>query len=412
MPNKLGPSQRGAATLLVCIVLLFAMTLIAVFANRNLIFETRSASNLVRATQAFEAAEAGIEWAIAMLNSRRPIDAACLRSERAEDRSFRERRLRYDALDTMQWPLTWNDAGKPTALLASCIRGTDGWTCSCPASGLPSLPAGAARPSFSVQLAAGPQPGLVRLTSTGCASSGAICPAESGSRIQVLLGLVPGLGTAPTAPLTAKDGIAMAGSIGVHNPDAAANGITVHAGGSIAMPAARLTTVPGGPLAGSSIERDAALAASGADAFFAAFFGLDRNAWRDLPAVARTRCESNCAAALAALIADGRNPLVWVDGDLELEGPASLGSRERPVMLVASGAVRIKGGVTLHGLVYGTRVSWDAGVGAGQVHGAVVSQGSVDGSGTPDLAYDGVVLDALKNNSGSLAKVPGSWKDF
>ena len=415
MNRKLRPSQRGAATLLVCVVLLFAMTLVAAFANRNLIFEQRTAANLVRSTQSFEAAEAGLEWAIAMLNSRQPVGADCLPSDRTDDRSFRERRLRFSPADGMQLPLTWDDAGKPTPLLASCVRGDGGWACSCPASGLPTpqTPEGAdSHPAFSVKLEAGPKPGLVALTATGCMRASGLCPTEGSASIQVLLGLVPGLSTPPAAPLTAQGGIGMAGGVGVHNPDATSGGVTVHAGGELALAGARVTSTPGNPAALSFIERDAALSATSGDAFFAAFFGLDKSSWHELPAVTRLRCESNCAAALAAAIGDGRNPLVWIDGDLAIEGPVSFGSRERPVMLVASGAVRLKGGVVVHGLVYGAGVTWDAGTDSGLVHGAVISQGGASGSGSPDLFYDTAVLAALKGNTGSFARVPGSWKDF
>ena len=416
MRNKLKPSQRGATTLLASVVLLFAMTLAASFANRNLVFEQRSAANVVRSTEAFEAAEAGVEWTLAMLNLRQGIGADCLPSNRAEDRNFRERHLRFSAADGIQLPLTWDAAGKPTPLLAACARGADAWACSCPSGGRPSpvTPTGAnARPAFSVQLAAGPKPGLVRLVATGCTSASGLCGSEGGARIDLLLALVPGLSTPPAAPLTAKDGVNISGAVGVHNPDAVSGGVTVHSGASVMLASARVTTTPGSPSVMSFVERDAALASTTSDAFFAGFFGLDKNAWRDQPAVTRLSCESNCAAALAAAIGDGRNLLVWIDGDLTIEGPVSIGSRERPVMLVASGAVRFKGGVVLHGLVYGASVAWDAaGADSGLLRGAMVSQGGVDGSGSPDLFYDTTVLALLKGNTGSFVRVPGSWKDF
>ena len=53
--------QHGVAALVVVMALLFAMVLVAVFANRNLVFEQRASANQYRSSQAFEAAEAGIE---------------------------------------------------------------------------------------------------------------------------------------------------------------------------------------------------------------------------------------------------------------------------------------------------------------------------------------------------------------
>ena len=407
--------QRGAATLLVTVVLLFAMTLMAAFANRNLVFEQRSAANLVRSTQPFEAAEAGAEWAVTMLNQRGRVGADCRPSTQPQERSFRERRLRYNPADGMQQVLTWDDAGKATALLASCVRGAAGWACSCPTSGLPALstPAGPdAHPAFTVQFVAAAQPGLVRLSVTGCTSTGSTCTSDAGAHVQVLLGLVPGLSTPPAAPLTAKDGIAMAGGVGVHHADAAAGGLTVHSGGDVLMPAARITAAPGSPAGLSIAQRDSSLAALTGDAFFAAWFGLDPSAWRDQAVTARLSCSTQCGAAIAAAIGDGA-ALVWIDGDLAIDGPLTLGSRDRPVIVAASGAVRLRGGVTLHGVVYGARLRWDdTGIDTALVRGAVISQGFVEGNGAPDLVYDSAVFATLKNNSGSFARVPGSWRDF
>ena len=60
--------QRGAASLVVAMILLFGMTMVAFYANRGLLFEQRTSANQYRATSAFEVAEAGLEWATARLN--------------------------------------------------------------------------------------------------------------------------------------------------------------------------------------------------------------------------------------------------------------------------------------------------------------------------------------------------------
>ena len=60
--------QRGAASLIVVMLLFFVLSLTAAYANRHLIFEQKTSANQSRSTAAFEAAEAGIEWALAQLN--------------------------------------------------------------------------------------------------------------------------------------------------------------------------------------------------------------------------------------------------------------------------------------------------------------------------------------------------------
>ena len=63
--------QVGAAALIVVMVLFFIASMVAAYASRNMIFEQRTGTNLFRATQALEAAEAGMDWAITMLNQGR-----------------------------------------------------------------------------------------------------------------------------------------------------------------------------------------------------------------------------------------------------------------------------------------------------------------------------------------------------
>ncbi len=69
------------------LLLFFIISLVAAYAGRSLIFEQRTSANQYRATQAFEAAEAGLEWALAMLNGGR-ISATCLPSANAGDKQF------------------------------------------------------------------------------------------------------------------------------------------------------------------------------------------------------------------------------------------------------------------------------------------------------------------------------------
>jgi Tfp pilus assembly protein PilX len=78
------PTQRsrrcGAAALIVALLLTLAMLLLAAFTHRNLVLEQRSAAQQQRATQAFGATEAGLEWALARLNYDEPKKCAAKRT--------------------------------------------------------------------------------------------------------------------------------------------------------------------------------------------------------------------------------------------------------------------------------------------------------------------------------------------
>jgi hypothetical protein len=420
MQNRPFHRQHGAASLIVTLVIFFVMTLIAAFANRNHIFEQRASANQYRAAQAFEAAEAGVDWAIAMLNTPEPVDTAC-RPDAAGGSTFRGRHLSVDA-GGMQVPTTWNHAGMPAPLQAVCVRSGTGWSCSCPASGAPALskPSGpAAAPAFAVRFAAAPHPGVVTLAATGCSSLDGECApgtaADAVSHLQVTLGLVGGLATWPVAPLTSRGAVqAGAAALGLHNPDASAGGITLHAGGNLLAPQARIDSAPGASAAASIIEGDAQLQAMSTDRLFAAFFGIDKTWWRQQPGVARIDCQGDCTALLPQTIGASATPrMVWIDGNLPLRGPVTIGTPLNPVIVVASGTAQFDGAVVFHGLLYAAAIEWNnAAPGSAVLRGAAISEAGYQGNGAPDFFYDTAILAALKNSSGSFARVPGSWKDF
>ena len=60
--------QRGVAALFVTVMLCFAMVLAVAVAHRNVVVEEQRSANEMRAASAFEAAEAGLEWALARIN--------------------------------------------------------------------------------------------------------------------------------------------------------------------------------------------------------------------------------------------------------------------------------------------------------------------------------------------------------
>lgn len=415
-------SQRGAAALVVTMLLLFAMLLVAVFANRHLVFEQRGAANQARSTLAFEAAEAGLEWAIAQLNTNRRIDAACQPSADPAAASFRGRYLVVARGTGVITPTTWNQAGTATALQAACVRSGDGWTCSCPAQGLPTLPAptgSVPAAAFVLQFQPVAKAGVVRVVATGCTSLAGACLAGSTTRadasttLEAMLGLAGGLRSAPAATVTVRGSFdAGNATLGLHNVDPA-TGLSVDAGGTINAGQARLTTPAGAPKAGALVGNDSALAALDPQRLFAAYFGVDKTHWQGQPAVTRLSCTADCGAALAAAIAAAPDTaLIQVDGDLTLAGPLTLGSAQRPVAIVAGGAARLDGAVAITGLLYAGALQWTNTAGGAFVRGALVSEAGYQGNGAPELFYDSDVLDLLKQRAGSFARVNGSWRDF
>ncbi len=413
--------QRGAAALTVTVLLFFVMVLVTLFVNRNLVFEQRASANQYRATQAFEAAEAGAEWALAQLNDPQRLGADCLPTVDTGASSFRSRYLGQTTAAFT--PRTWNNDATTAALQPTCVRTDAGWACSCPASGAPLLspPTGDGPfPAFSLQFMAGDKPGAVRVLATGCTSLAGACLANSSSsadataRVDVTLALLAGLRTPPAAALTTRGSIdADSAAFGAHNADPA-TGIALQAGAGIAASQARLTVPAGASSNSARLDNDASLSGQSADRYFASYFGLDKERWKNQPTVTRIVCSSDCAAAISAAVeATDSSALIWIDGDMALDGPATLGTIERPIVLVVNGAARLRGAVGFHGLLYSAALSWtDTATPGAVLRGAALSESNYSGNGTPDLVYDSRVLATLKTRSGSLARVNGGWRDF
>jgi len=61
--------QSGAAILIITVILLVAALLMMLYSAQNTIFQQKTSSNIMQESQAFEAAEAGLEYAVAYLQN-------------------------------------------------------------------------------------------------------------------------------------------------------------------------------------------------------------------------------------------------------------------------------------------------------------------------------------------------------
>lgn len=447
--------QRGAATLVVVMVLFFIISMVAAYTSRSMIFEQRTGANLYRATQSFEAAEAGMNWALMMLNSGR-IDAECRPSVNNTDNSFRERYLNINSstgLITPDWlvaPVPPATTGTP--LTPTCVfdSGLGTWRCACPTAAAPVLtaPAGdAVAPAFRIRFRSptppsgvSAHPGLVRIDVVGCTRLDDGCLNETGASVanegRTVTGAVlmlSGRATAfPQAALTARGNVTATG-LSVINATTAGTGVTVHAAGNIQTAGLSLSTSAGNALGGSTLPDDdglllPAIAASGADPglsaaerFFAATFMLTSPRWRQMPAVVTVNCPAGGCAATAVRTAIANNPgrPLWLTGSLLVDSSDDIGSAAAPVMMVVNGNLEFSTpGVTIHGLLMirpvAPAVSWDIGASTqpGTIRGAVIVDGAVTDAGSMTVQYDDVVLANLRMSSGTFFRVAGSWRDW
>ena len=431
---------RGAASLIVVMVLFFLLSLVAAYTGRNLIFEQRTSVNQFRAVQAFEAAEAGVEWALAMLNGGRIINDCLEATATTAQTSFRQRYLNIDPITGMVTPRMTAAGGMMTP---SCWFNGTNWICSCPEDAtLVTKPANWGNdvyPAFRIRFVTTNvvRPGVIGIESQGCTRLDPAClgfPAtalESEGRavVTAFIGLKPALATPPAAALTVSGTVAAGAVVNAYNTEADRGGIALHVGVA-ANPAAvlQLRGLPGTPPSAAAVLTDTPLTrlTDLPNRMLPTILGSWPNTYQNQPAVVPFTCPAgDCRAALASQVALNPGRIFWIQGDLTLSSAGAIGSLPNPantavagpVMLVVAGKVFTTPGVRIFGFVYllddlplGPPVgAWE---GEGEIQGAAFIEGNLGATAAPTVNLVGSVMDAMRRQSGSFVRLPGSWKDF
>lgn len=449
--NASRKQQHGAATLVVVMLLFFVVSLAAAYASRNLIFEQRTSANQYRYTQGFEAAEAGLEWATAMLNAGR-IDDTCQPSTDPSQLTFRQRYLSIETADSTKLgnvvPVVQSAPGADgdTSQWVGCVFNGASWDCSCPQDAdlaLAAPPPPGIFPAFSVrfrrvsdsELSEPTAPGVVRIEVNGCSEVTPDCLSPKrgitfpydrcATTMCAMLALHGAAKAAPVAAMTVRGNVS--GGMTVANPvvefdGKRVDGVTIRAGGVISTAGMNLIGAAGTPGDLTIIGDDPTLKSPALPddtdecrfCLFAAATGLWPAAYRDQPATIRLTCPAECSPSSIATTAE-LNPgrVLWLRGPFSFSGSADIGSASAPVFLYADGDVNLNstGTAKIHGVVY-TKGNLTLTSGGG-VRGSIYVTGNVAGSGgNVEVAYDPNVLRLLRLQSGSFVKVPGSWRDF
>jgi hypothetical protein len=421
-------AQRGIASLIIVMVLFFIASMVAAYTSRNLIFEQRTSANQYVSTQAMETAEAGIEWAIGMLNHGR-IDANCDSSTLLTDTTFRERHLEVDAADSYRIKrLTAGSPAQPAQ--ATCVWNGNAWDCACPTAAdgvvLPTAPTGTGVfPAFRVRFinaSTVQYPNVVRVESNGCTRLAEACLSFTGQGLsnegrtvaRSLLAMTSALPRPPSAALTAGGNVNLTGNapLALLNVDADVGGVTIRAAGNVNVDTGVLFSMPGTPGELSLTANDVSLPAT-ADSFFADVFNMWPVTQRHQPATITLDCDAVACNAATVRDVAAQNPgrPIWLQGNLDIDSGGDIGSAASPVLLVIEGDLDFINDITIHGLVYVRSADWPT-AGTGTVRGAVIAQGDVSGAGTPRIVYDRALLDSLRLSTGSFVRVPGGWRDF
>lgn len=357
----------GAATLVLTIVLLTLTTLLIIFAGNYGKLQSKSIANINRNQQAFEAAQAGLEFGINYLDTNNTAIIA----------------------SASGGYINYSDSSTTNITLANNSKFSVVYT----------------NPTANVYT-------LIKVTSTGSS--------DDGSATHVINQLVQFgslLLNAPLVPLTSKGNISLGGNSQIINTY---SNNTIESGGNVSMGGSSSTILSSGTSSTpGNIKSDikqsmSSLSGLSDNDFFNQFFGLSASNVKN--SVAHYYSNSS-NTSYGATLSGMTGTSIWIDqtgGTATMNGSVTIGSATNPVLLVVNGDVRFSGNVTIYGYVYVLGNSSTDLLGNVQIIGGMATTDNLSATGSIQVSYSPSVLANLQNN-GSMryyAKVPGSWKDF
>lgn len=416
-PKTLASPQRqqGAATIFITIVLLLAVGLIALYANRGAIMEQRLAANEIRAKQAFAAANAGLDAALAQWRAVTP-NIPTTNADRV-------------ALTPLQ-----NGGGQASYYQAGLYD-------SDPAVAKPACPA---LRTTAMPLAPQP-PALTQIIVVSCGWSD---DNTSVQRVSQVIGPSESTGGTVQTPLIAR-GTAnlLTGGATIMNYF---NDLTIWSGGSVLgqsmtgktfvrniatnaiasendpyratgnspaclnPPAGYECSTQGGTIGHDTVTGDTNLANKTHAQFFQYLFGKELTAYRDTDAT--KILSGNNTSSMVGM----KNEVVWIEGNASFPNgspvigaariPGNPGTPAAPVIIIVNGDLdlsgfngEINGMIYVHGNVTGN--------GGPTIYGAMIVAGNANASGNLKIIFDPVGLTNTPN-IGRAAKLPGTWRDW
>jgi len=369
--HELPARQRGLIALVTAITLLLVVTGVTLFVSRIVLLEQRLSANEVRARQAFEAADAGINYALGYLGMTGGVDHD---RDGRFDQGFEPADAPYE--------ITLGDAGH-----------------------------------YAVD-------GVVTITSVGESEDG-----DGYHTIEQQVRIAPPLGAPVTHPLIVRGPVRFSGNPAIINTEGNA---TIWAGGEVSIWGSGGAFIADGTLDGKGhpntvqssgkfgtgtrvgvdvIDNSPPLASVTGDAFFSHFFSGDRG-FVKRSATYRTASRNLLAPSGGAGI-DGS--MIWVDAGAAGFQLASgrYGSAAAPIILVIDGDLRLGASPTIHGVVY---VAGDLVGGGGRFElvGALMVEGKLEmeGNGRFSVTYDSDIIDRANSLNRTVARLPGTWKDW
>ena len=393
--------QTGAATISMALVLLLLVTMVGVYTSRTVAMEEKISGNDFRTRQAFEAAESGLQIAMAYISRRGGADK---NDDGILDAVFDTDGDGVGDVNTM----TFDNFSSTTVTLTGAF------------------------PRIGIQ------------------ADGLSDDLTASRTIRAVGSTLDALPNAPSNPLTTKGIVIVNGSATVHNPEGSSTiwgGSDVDLGSNNATatnvadpndptyPTCQETSMTCTTTRSSTknavgldvIEHDSTLTNLTAEQLFENFFGLSSvnyRASRVTLEVASGDANNLASDAAAPGIHLGAGEVIWVEGTTSLKNTTTVGCEVPvtgnntcpaasldPSILIINGDLIADGTPHFYGIVY-VIGNMDV-TGNSTVTGAMITTGSLTSStgGSTDIWYNSDVLNAARDN-GNLSGQPGSWHDW
>lgn len=360
--------KSGAATLVMTLVLLMLSTLIIIYAANYGALQDRAIANINRNHQAFEAAQAGLEYGINYLNK---------------------------------------NSG---TILANPVSGfipaySDSHTSNV------SLPN---KSSFTITYSnpVAYNYTLIKIASTGLSDDGSAT--HSVSQL-VKFGSI--LLNKPSEPFDTKGSGSFTGSSQINNQY---NNTTIKSASTVTLAGSAETVLSSGvsstaaSMGSDVVQNYSTFGNMSGNDFFSSYFGLSQSL---VKSSIGNYYSNSSDTNYQSMLSGKTGTSIWIDqtaGTATINGFAVIGSTANPVLMIVNGNNNYTGWVIIYGFVYINGTVTIASSANIFIIGGIATTGNLSGPGTLQIYYSPSVLTNLQNQPGMqyYAKVPGSWKDF
>ena len=412
-------SQRGAAALPIGVLLLFVAALILIAVSRTASMEQRISANEIRSMQALQAAQAGIDRALAYMQTKGGIDKNNNKLADTNNGGDEGTNDVYDDDDFLVETLEIIEGIKKQYRFKYCNPAS--------ALGEDACPLEPGQPVCDNLVADNENPDA--LSSPLVLSCGWSDDNLAKKPIVVTSKLASFLKNAPDNPLVSKGTLNVSGSATVTNYY---NNLTIWTGETftsignsgktfVRNPIGRDTppTLPPPPSSCSTnddytcltdkftkgpdiIDNDLSLHNITADEMFYNFFGVDFGTYKN--GIATRTISSDQVSSIEG----AKDEAIVITGNTKLPDGKELGKPTQPVVIIIDGDW-LGGNVTVNGILY---VRGNAAVAGNPViNGALSVTGAMTGTGSLDVIFDPFSL-GHASALGKAGVISGSWRDW